>query len=53
MVRGFGPVFLLQEEVEVADLVEDNRVFDYPALVYLVQLFNRVFLLQVEAEDSL
>lgn len=38
--------------MEIADLVQDNRVVNDTRLVYLVQLFDGVVLFEVEAEDA-
>lgn len=44
---------VLQEEVEGTDLVQDDRLFHDPWLIYLIELLNRVVFLQVKAEDCI
>lgn len=52
MVWGRGSVIVFQEKVQVSNLIEHDRIVDDACAVDLVQLLDRVLLLEVEAENS-
>ena len=53
MVVGLGPRLVLQEQVQVADLVQNNGGVNHSWFLYLVKLLNSVVFLQVKAEYSI
>ncbi len=53
MMRRRGAIIVLEEQVQIADLVQHDRVVDNASPINLIQLLYRVLLLQVEAEDGI
>ena len=52
MVVWRGARVVLNKEVEIADLIEDDRTVDDAGPVDLVELLNGVLFVEVEAEDG-
>ena len=52
MVWWRGSVIVFQKQVQVADLVEHDRIVNNACAVDLIQLLDRVLLLEVKAKNS-
>lgn len=52
MVVGTSTIVVLEKKMQVADLVQQNRVIYDTCSVYFIQLLNGVFLFEVKAEHS-